>query len=256
MTIRNPKLMQSKPMYLAIETATRALGVAVTDGMQTKASFELLGKYPHAVELPDAVNRVLREASTTLKKCEAILVDIGPGSFTGLRIGLAFAKALSFPLKKPLVGVSSLDVLAAGLPYVPQEVCVILDARQNNVYAARYRLQGDNPVRQTDYFLGPIDEALPLIPAESSILIGDGAGLYRERIQQERPKAFFSADTFWIPRAVTLARLGATRHAGGQKDDPATLVPMYLYPMDCSVRGPDRPTAVLPKTVHSVPVRS
>jgi len=129
-------------MILAIETATRQLGVAVTDGKQACASYELLGEYPHAVELPEAVNRVLKEACTTLQRCEAIVVDIGPGSFTGLRIGLAFAKALAYPNKKPLVGVSSLDVLAAQLPFVPQVVCPMLDAKQKNVYAALYRLHG------------------------------------------------------------------------------------------------------------------
>lgn len=237
-------------MFLSIETSSRQLAVAVTEGTKPKASYELLGKYPHSVELSSAVSRVLREADTTLEQCEAIIIDIGPGSFTGLRIGLAFAKALAFPSKKPLLGVSSFDVLAAGLPYVPQQVCVILDARQKNVYAANFRLQGDNPVRQSDYVLGPIGEALTVIPTDSVIFIGDGVGVYREQIIKHSPNAFFAAEEFWIPRAVTLARLGATRFASGQKDDPATLVPMYLYPMDCSVRGPNRPTAVLPKLVR------
>jgi len=237
-------------MFLSIETSSRQLAVAVSEGAKPKASYELLGQYPHSVELSGAVSRVLKEAGTTIAQCEAIIIDIGPGSFTGLRIGLAFAKALAFPSKKPLVGVTSFDVLAAGLPYVPQQVCVILDARQKNVYAACFRLQGDNPVRQSDYVLGPIDEALSVIPTDSVILVGDGIEVYREQILKHNPNAFISSEEFWIPRAVTLARLGATRFASGQKDDPATLVPMYLYPMDCSVRGPNRPTAVLPKLVR------
>lgn len=237
-------------MFLSIETSSRQLAVAVTDGTKPKASFELLGQYPHSVELADAVSRVFREAGTTLEECEAIIIDIGPGSFTGLRIGLAFAKALAFPSKKPLVAVSSLDVLAAGLPYIPQQLCVILDARQKNVYAACYRLQGDNPVRQSDYVLGPIEEVTSVIPKESVILIGDGVPVYRDQILKHSPKAFIAAEDFWIPRALTLARLGATRFASGQRDDAAALVPMYLYPMDCSVRGPARTTALLPKLVR------
>src|SRR3989338_3376390 len=105
---------------LAIETATRQLGAAVVQDGHVLAAYELLADYPHAVELPGAVTRVLKEAGTTLEQLEAIAVDIGPGSFTGLRIGLAFVKALAFPAKKPVVGVVSLDVLAANPPLSPR----------------------------------------------------------------------------------------------------------------------------------------
>ena len=231
-------------MLLAIETATRQLGVAVVDGDRLLSSYELLADYPHAVELPGAVTRVLQAAKTTLGALDAIVVDLGPGSFTGLRIGLAFVKALAFPNRTAVVGVPSLDVLAANLPSAPRLVCPILDARQKNVYAALYRLEGGRPVKQTDPLLGPLDDVLALIK-EPAVFLGDGVARYRDRIHERCPDAQFADPDLWLPRASTLARLGHARFLQGQRDDPARLVPLYLYPLDCSVRGPNRPTAVL-----------
>jgi len=225
-------------MVLAIETATRQLGVAVLDGERLAASYELLAdypQYPHATELPDAVTRVLKAARTTLEQLDAIVVDIGPGSFTGLRIGLAFAKALAFPAKKTVIGVPSLDVLAAGLPFATRLVCPVLDAKQKNVYAALYRLEGAQVRKQGDYLLSPVDEVLALIN-EPTIFLGDGCALYRDRMTQRLgERASFAALELWLPRAATLARLGRQRLSQGQRDDPASLVPMYLYPQTCSI---------------------
>lgn len=232
---------------LAIETATRQLGVAIVDEERLLASYELLADYPHAVELPGAVSRVLQAAHTTLKVLDAIVVDLGPGSFTGLRIGLAFVKALALVLQKPVIGVSSLDTLAANIPFSPEPVFPCLDARQKNVYAARYQLEADHPKRTTDYLLAPVDEVLAHAQGPT-VFLGDGCAVYRERILARCPQARFAAPELWLPRAATLARLGRERWRQGQHDDPATLVPLYLYPQDCQVRGPNRPTSVLSKT--------
>ncbi len=236
---------------LAIETSTKQLGVALVEGERLLASYELLAEYPHAVELPDAVTRVLKASRVALADLEAIAIDIGPGSFTGLRIGLAFAKALAFSRTIPLVGVPSLDVLAAGLPLTTRPVCPILDAKQKNVYAALYRFEAGTWVVLQPSSLGPIDAILARI-TEPTVLLGDGCALYHDQIVQRLGnRAQFAPTECWLPRASTLARLGRERFVQGQRDDAATLVPLYLYPLDCSVRGPDRPTSVLPKTVVS-----
>ena len=236
---------------LAIETATKQLGVAIFDGGRILSSYELLEDYPHAVELPGAVTRVLKAARTSLEQLDAIVIDIGPGSFTGLRIGLAFAKALAFPSKKPLVSVPSLDVLAANVPYAARAICPILDAKQKNLYAARYHIKDGQTVKHTDYLLGPVDDILAQL-TEPAVFLGDGCAPYRDRILARCPTAEFAPQELWLPRATTLARLGAERFRAGQRNDSSTLVPLYLYPLDCSVRSADRPTSVLPsKIVHA-----
>ena len=243
---------------LAVETATKQLGVALLDGQTLLGSFELLTKeYPHATELPDAVTRLLRSAGLRLKDLEGVVVDIGPGSFTGLRIGVAFVKGLLFGKPTPVAGVSSLDVLAAGLGHGAQPVCVLVDAKQQKVYAARYRLDNPLPQWQGDYLLGSIEQALASCPpSEPVMFLGDGCALYREQILARCPKAQIAPTEFWWPRAPVLARLGAQRLEQGQHDSLERLVPMYLYAQDCgvnpSLRLPNQPrkTARIGDTSH------
>ena len=217
------------------------------DDERLLSAYELLADYPHAVELPDAVKRVLTAAQTDLEHVDAIAVDLGPGSFTGLRIGLAFVKALAFSAKKVVVGVPSLDVLAANAPFSPGLIAPLLDAKQKNVYAALYQMDAGRPVKRSDYFLGPIDQWLPRVTS-ATLFLGDGCALYRDRIiEQLGDNARFAPTDLWLPRAAALARLARARLAEGNQEDPSRLVPLYLYPLDCSVRGPDRPTAILPK---------
>ena len=230
---------------LAIDTSTKQLGAAVRRGEQLLASYDALGELTHAVELPAVVTRVLQAAQMTLRDIEAIAVDIGPGSFTGLRIGLSFVKALAFPRRIPVVGVPSMDVLASQVPFLSGPVCVVLDAKQKNVYGALYQLEDGRITRHSDYLLGPVDRLLSLI-TEPTIFLGDGCALYWPRIIERCPQAQQAdAELSW-PRASTLARLGVERFAQDRHEDASRLVPLYLYPQDCQVRSATRTTSVLP----------
>jgi tRNA threonylcarbamoyladenosine biosynthesis protein TsaB len=223
---------------LAIETSTDGLGVALVDDTRVLASSELLAERVHATELPGALTNVLKSAGRTLEQIDAFAVDVGPGAFTGLRIGVAFVKALVFRLRRPVIGVASLDVLAAALPYAAHPVCPILDAKQKKIYAACYDTRDGAPRKRSDYQLLTVDAWLSTLPQEPIVLLGSGAALYREAITKALgPRALFAPHDLWLPRAATLGRLGLERLRAGQHDDPSTLVPMYLYPMDCTVRA-------------------
>ena len=231
---------------LAIETATDQLGVALVDDTRVLASSELLAERAHAIELPGALTKVLESAGQTLEQVDAIAVDIGPGAFTGLRIGIAFVKALAFRRRTPVIGVASLDVLAAAVPYAQQPVCPILDAKQKKLYAARYDTREGTPRKCADAQLLTVEEWLATLPKEPVILLGSGAALYRETITNALgPRALFAPPDLWLPRAATLGRLGLERIRRGQHDDPSRLVPMYLYPMDCTVRAHERATGAI-----------
>lgn len=225
---------------LAIETSTDQLGVALVNDQRVLASSELLAERPHAVELPQAVSRVLQAGGCRLEQLDGIAVDIGPGSFTGLRIGVAFVKALVFRTKTAVIGVPSLDVLAANLPMAPHLVCPILDAKQRKVYTALYQ-PADGALRKTsDYHLTTLEEWIPMLKkAGPVVLLGDGVALYRQRLTEALGKqALFAAPELWLPRAPTLARLGGERLAQGQRDDAGRLTPMYLHPMTCTIQQP------------------
>ena len=146
---------------LAIETASRQMGVAVVSDGELLSSYELLADFPHAVELPGAVTRVLQAAGLALPDVDAVIVDIGPGSFTGLRIGLSFVKALVYRSHTVVVGVPSLDVLAANLTASSISVCPVIDAKQRNVYTARYRPGPHGLAKDEEYRLGPPAEVIP-----------------------------------------------------------------------------------------------
>lgn len=219
---------------LAIETATQQMGVAVIDGGLVRSCFELQARHPHSVELPGAVTRVCEAAGMPLSMMEAVIVDIGPGSFTGLRIGLAFTKSLAFPRKLPLVGIPSLDVLAAQLPYSRYTVCPILDAKRGNVYAASYKVETEVPVKQSDYSLAPIETVLESLKSPV-VFLGDGVPLWKEKILTVQPDARFAPSDLWLPRASTLARIGWQRFQDGLRDNAQDLVPMYLYEQTCQV---------------------
>ena len=225
---------------LAIDTATDQLGVALVDEQRVLASYELLADRPHAVELPQAVNRILQAGGCALERLEGIAVDIGPGSFTGLRIGVAFVKALVFRAKTAVIGVPSLDVLAANIPMAPHRVCPILDAKQRKVYTALYQTRDGVMRKESDYHLATLDELLPMLGKDRPvILLGDGVALYRQRLTQALgERALFAGPEAWLPRAATLGRLGLERLRQGLRDDPSRLVPMYLYPMTCTIQQP------------------
>jgi tRNA threonylcarbamoyladenosine biosynthesis protein TsaB len=240
---------------LAIDTATDLMGVAVVDEGRVLASYEVLAERPHSVELPGAVSRVLAAAGVTLAQVEAVAIDIGPGSFTGLRIGLAFLKALMFVTRRPVVAVPSLDALAAGVSCAAgasraARVCPILDARQRKVYAAIYDVTPDGPTRRGEWMLGPIDDVITAIGAAggpsggrgpSVTLLGDGAQVYRDRLRESLgASATFAAPEFWLPRAATVGRLGLARARAGQVDDISRLTPLYLYRHDNLVRPSSR----------------
>ena len=228
---------------LAIETATQNLSVAVVEDENLLAAAQLLlPTHPHAVELPGLVQRLLLTTRTPWKHLGAVAIDIGPGSFTGLRIGLAFVKAIAFAHALRVVGVSSLDVLAAQAAYADDPVVPLLDAKRGNVYGARFDRKGDGFVRRTEYRLGSVEEALAGVPRRA-LFLGEACRLYADRIRAVCPDTSFAPQELWWPRAETLARLGVARLAAGRADDPATLVPLYLYPLDCSVRSEPKPVA-------------
>jgi len=217
------------------------MGVAVIEGGVIRSSFELQARYPHSVELPGAVKRVCEASGIALSAMEAVIVDIGPGSFTGLRIGAAFAKSLAFPEKLPLVGVPSLDVLAAQVPFSRLSVCPVLDAKRGNVYGAVYKVEADTPVKQSDYSLAPIETVLESVKGPA-VFLGDGVPLFKERIQAALPGARFAPTDLWLPRASTLARIGWQRFQEGARDKAEDLVPMYLYEQTCQVHPSNRPS--------------
>jgi tRNA threonylcarbamoyladenosine biosynthesis protein TsaB len=188
----------------------------------------------HTVSLPALVERVLADAGGRIEEVEGLAVSIGPGSFTGLRIGLALAKGLAFAGGLPLVGVPTLEALALVADAAPGEVvCAALDARKHEVYAACFRRgAGDDALARLgpDRVLRP--EALAAELPSPCVLVGDAAEVYRDAFAGRAALRPFAT---YHPRGGVVARLGARRLAAGEGTDPGPLEPVYVRPPEAEL---------------------
>lgn len=229
---------------LALDTATRHATVALLDENAPSIVSREREVTTHSEGLLTMVDELLAEAGLAVRALDAIVVGLGPGSFTGLRIGLATAKGLCLAARLPLVGLSSLQPLAAavaelrlpeGGDHEERLTCVVLDARRGEVFAQRYR--GERAL-EPERLCRP--EALAAELAESSdplLLAGDGALLYRELLARE--PASLAPEGCHLIHARHLALAARARVAAGHFDELATLVPRYLRASDA--RLPERP---------------
>lgn len=187
------------------------------------------------------IDALLTRARLRLQDVDAFVISLGPGSFTSLRVGLATVKAFCMALKKPLVGICSLDIIAHGVAdQVCDEICVIVDARRHMVYSAIYQRTPRGLKLSKTYTLSALQDVLDHVQGQT-LFVGDAVGIYEQDIKkayhnnQGSCRALFSEDKFWHPQAKVLAHLGFERLSKKQFDEPATIVPIYLYEDDCQV---------------------
>ncbi|HMC51661.1 MAG TPA: tRNA (adenosine(37)-N6)-threonylcarbamoyltransferase complex dimerization subunit type 1 TsaB [Acidimicrobiales bacterium] len=223
-------------IVLGIETATVQVCCAVGGVEGVLAEFHAARGRRHAETLAPAIQFVCREASISLREVSAVAVDIGPGLFTGLRVGIATAKALAQALRVPMIGLSSLDLLAFATRYSRRTVLAAIDARRGEVYAATYRPVPGGLQRVSDYQLWrPRDLVLELVALGTDCLVvGDGALRYR---------ALFDGDSrielgtvgYAYPSASALVELAHPRAIREDFVQPWELAPLYLRQADAEM---------------------
>jgi len=227
---------------LAIETSTRHLSVAITEDNNILASIHDKSELRHSSGLIPAIDRALKTASLKLEDINALAISIGPGSFTGLRIGLATVKAINLALGIPIVDVATLDVIAYN--FIDENnrlLCPALDAKKGKVYACLYEnrltnLRGSEDgwlKRLGDYMLTDAENLLKMIKMPT-LLFGDGATVYEERLKKSKHVTISEKDA--LPKAEVVAKLAFERARKKRFADPDRLVPMYLHSMYCQVR--------------------
>lgn len=181
----------------------------------------------HSSSLMHGLDMVLKNSGIAVEELDAIGVSQGPGSFTGLRVGIATAKGLVLASGKPLVAFSSLAMLAMNLPYAEFPVCAMFDAKKNEVYAAVFRCR-DLPETLLEQCVMPPAEFLALLRGPT-LFIGSGAVRYRDLIVETLGDlAHFAPPLCHQPRASAGAILAADLFARGELASPAALVPLYL----------------------------
>ncbi|MEW6447134.1 MAG: tRNA (adenosine(37)-N6)-threonylcarbamoyltransferase complex dimerization subunit type 1 TsaB [Bacillota bacterium] len=217
---------------LGIDTATAVLSMAVVgkDGLLAEQS--ALGERLHSVRLIPLIQDLLAGAGITLRELDGIAVSIGPGSFTGLRLGLITAKTLAQVLGLPVVGIPTLLALAAPLATGGVPVCPVLTSRRDEVYAAVYRANGQDIEAVVSPFASPpsgVSERLASF--RRIILTGEGAWAFRDHFREIlQNKAVLVPGIYSHPRGAVVADLGLKELTAGRGTDAFSLIPEYLRP--------------------------
>ncbi len=215
-------------LILGIETSTKTGSIAIVSEKAVVAQYSLNIEVTHSERLMSTIDRVLKDSGTDMKDISGFAVSIGPGSFTGLRIGLAAVKGLALATGKPLAGISTLEILARNLPFAAYPVCPLLDARKNEVYCGVYRFENAVPVQVMQDAVLPIKELASKIPGKT-VFTGEASVLYRDAIEEQLgERALFAPLSAVLPSAATLAEAGLAIIKQGRHADPDSLSPLYI----------------------------
>src|SRR5574341_1186511 len=223
-------------LVLGVETSTMQGGVALVGEDRLVSEYLLNVEATHSERLLPAIDRMLCDSGVGLDAISGIAVSIGPGSFTGLRIGLSTVKGLAYANGLPVVGVPTLEALAWTVPFAPVQVCPVLDARKHEVYAALFRYERGVLMRlMEDSALAP--EALCSKIRKPTLFLGDGLAPYGELFRR------LLGDRMLVPplasrgaRPACVAELGRQRLERGERDSTNSLVPLYLRPSEAELR--------------------
>lgn len=224
-------------MLLAIDTATRFASVVLYDARGVHAETTWRSRENHTVELMTQITRLLELARVSKDDLTAIGVALGPGSFTGLRVGMSVAKGLAYARGIPLVAIPTLDIIAHAHAYQPLPLWVVLAAGRGRYSVARYVAKRGITKRVSDYALvgatGLADLITRATETESKtarvFVCGDvDDTLTRTLIEQCGARVVLASPAHNVRRAAFLAELAWARFQRGESDDPHTLAPMYL----------------------------
>jgi tRNA threonylcarbamoyladenosine biosynthesis protein TsaB len=223
-------------LVLGIETATVMGGVAlVSDTGELLGEITLRNHESHSERMLPALEWLLATLGLSLRDCAAVAVSQGPGSFTGLRAGIATAKGLSFSLGVPLFGISTLEALAANAPPATGPVCAVLNARRGEVFRALFGRGPAGPQRLEPDRLVPLQSFADELPADC-LIVGELPASFGEMLPPHRGVRFAPA-LLGHPRAAVIAALGSAARDASRASELTTLMPHYLRPCDAVAGG-------------------
>lgn len=212
---------------LSVDTSGRFDAVGLIDGHLVLEDFVAEAEGNSLEDIILNVDRVLTNSGLTLADVDGLAVGIGPGFWTGVRVGITVGKILAYVTNKPICGISSLDALAYQARDVPILLCPLVEAGRGNVYAGFYRSDGKTPVKEGEYSAGPIGGLLGKI-REPVLFLGEAVELHRQTISEELGPLACFRDSGEGRRGSAIALLALSRFERGESDDALSLVPLYL----------------------------
>jgi tRNA threonylcarbamoyladenosine biosynthesis protein TsaB len=232
-------------IILGTDTSTSSLTVSLINDRKILASYNSIGTLKHSALLIPTIQKALRRANIKIGDINLFSTGLGPGSFTGLKVGVTAMRGLAIALNKPILGIPTMDAIAHnGFAYLKSKkclsgdikICPILDAKRTQVYACIYKHNGDKIVRESDYLLEPVETLVKRL-RNKVFFLGDATTLYKEKLVGKKSfKAHFLDGKTWIPKGSVIAKIAFKEYQKRKSDNPYDLVPMYLYARDCNVR--------------------
>lgn len=228
-------------LILGIETATEQVSVAIGGHEGVLGLFEVCRGRRHAETLTPAIDFVCRHADIELSEISVVAVDVGPGLFTGMRVGLAAGKALAQALRVPMIGMSSLDLLAFPLRHTHRTIAAVIDARRGELFYALYRPVPGGVQRVVEPTCGRVDDFIGDVVERGHelVCVGDGALRYAEEIQGEL-RCDVAEQFLSRPSAAPLVQLAHARALREEWVNPWEIQPMYLRLPDAQINWQTR----------------
>lgn len=228
-------------LILGIESSTAQVGCAIGGHEGVLASAHAAKGRRHAENLTPAIEFICGQAQIDLDEIGLVAVDVGPGLFTGLRVGVATAKSIAFALRVPMIGVSSLDLLAFPVRFTPRLIVAAIDARRGELYHASYRQVPGGVQRVSEYAVSsPEDLASDLFATDDEpLLVGDGAQRYHEAFDELRKVEIVDRGACH-PSASSLVQLAHARALREDFSQIDEIAPIYLRKPDAEINWTTR----------------
>ncbi len=228
---------------LGIDTTTGFLCLALYDGVKIyEYNLEVGRRLSEFIGV--TLDRVLYALGWKPADIDYFACGIGPGSFTGMRVGVATIKGLAWALKKPIAGIPTLDILAQNVRVDNTHIIPVIDARRSMVYYSVYRKKEGILKRLAPYTLSSIDEMIervsPLVNKKkpvNRIVLGDGLAVYKQGILSGIKGAVVADKDSWYPKGNSLVALALNKIADRDLSDAFKLKPIYLYPKECQIKS-------------------
>lgn len=224
-------------LVLGIETSTMHSSVAIASATEVVAGYQLGRGLSQDQVLMPAVQRMLDDSGVTWRQLGGVAVGLGPGLFTGLRVGVATAKTLAQTLRIQIIGLSSLDVLAYNVRHSRRTICTCIDARRKEVFWAFYRPVPGGVQRLTDFRCAPPEHCANEIEArgEPVLAVGNGPLVYRSVFEEMSGSVEVAGIADSTPTAVPLAEIAVRRLQREESDRVVDVRPLYIRKSDAEL---------------------
>lgn len=218
-------------MLLAVDTSTKQMGLALYDGTQVIGELLWLSQHHHTIELAPAVADLLTRTGLKMDDIQVLGVALGPGSFTSLRVGLAFVKGLALARHLPIVGIPTLDIVAAAQTVRDVPLAAVLQAGRGRLALGWYKAVNDAWLSNSEPQVTNADELAENID-KPTIVCGELTADERQRLARKRVNVMLASPAACVRRPAVLAELAWERWQAGAQDDAASLAPIYLHVAD------------------------